>query len=162
MPRAVVGDLVIELNMVSGANSTFTIYDNAGITSGMINSYLNEAHYFLDAHVGGGAEDASDTDTQNIVKAFEINYASARLLSSLIGIVITDGFNYSVGGLDIQRMGAKFQTYDVMIRVRLDVAKSIYRQLYDWFYVYNPTVAQGLNERGTPVTYWSVNQGRGL
>ena len=161
MPVSTIGDITSELNsrepVVSGA--TFTIWDTAGITSGQISDKITEADAYLRNMVGSGPSDATGTFEQSLAKGFEINYAAARLLASIAGIMVTDGFNVNMGGTQIQQQAAKFQQYKEGIEKRLDISKNYIIALHQWFFIYNPEQAQGLDEFGTPVSYWNTSQG---
>lgn len=158
-PISVVSGVVMELNG-TGAGP-FTIYDVSNVTSGVIYQFLEEADATLRQWVGAGPSNSSSgTTTWQMARRFELNYASAKLLASIAGIIVTDGFNYSLGGLDVQRVGAKFQTYEMEIRTRLQITKQIVNQLHEWFLIYTPDNPQGVNERGAPVTYWSTSNPR--
>ena len=102
----------------------------------------------------------SDAAKKEAIKRFEVNYGAAKLAQTILGIVTTDGFNYSVAGLDVQRFGAQFQTYTKFIDDHLEVARSYIKMLHQWFIVFNPDLAEGVNERGTPIHYWSTSPSR--
>lgn len=154
-----VSDIVTELN--GTGSGPYTIYDVAGVTSGVISEKITEADAFLRGMVGSGPSDSpASSIVREQAKRFEINYASAKLLASLIGIIVTDGFNFSLGGLDIQRVGAKFQVYEQQIRVRLDLSKQYIQMLHEWFITYKPDNDLGYTERGTPVQYWTTSNPR--
>lgn len=156
-PIAVVSEIVTECN--GTGTGPYTIFDQGGITSGQISEKITEANAILQGWIGAAASGTSTLLNEQI-KRFEVNYAAARLGASIIGIVTTEGFNVGLGGLDIQRMGAKFQTYVEFIRNHLETAKWYLIVLREWFFVYNPDEPLGYNERGNPITYWSTSQSR--
>ena len=154
MPQSTVADVVAECN--GTGTGPYTIWDVGGVTSGQVYDKIKEADAVLRGWVGDGPSDSTVAKVMEQAKRFEVNYASAKLLSSIIGIISTDGFNYSLGGLDVQRFGAKFQTYEAKIKLHLDLAKWYIVMLHEWFMVYSPENALGYTENGTPVTYWNV------
>lgn len=156
-PQAVVADIVTEMNG-TGAGP-YTIFDVGGVTSGLISNMINEANMVLQSWVGIGSVSGTALLNEQI-KRFETNYASAKVASALIGIITVDGFNYSVGGLAVQRSAPKTQVYESFIKTKLEIAKEYILMLHDRFLVYNPTNAQGYNEHGNPVGYWSTASSR--
>lgn len=134
------------------------MWDVAGVTSGQISAAINEANAFLQGFIGGTV--SGDAVLNEQVLRFEVNYASAKVLLQIFGGTTTDGFNYSVGGLAVQRLGAKLPVYEQEINTRMALAKHYITILHEWFIAFNPTYATGYTERGVPVTYWSTSQPR--
>jgi len=161
MPVSNVQDVVNELNgRGSGLSGVgFTIWDTAAVTSGQVSDKITEADAYLRNMVGSGPSDATGTFEQSLAKGFEINYAASRLLASIAGIQVTDGFNVNLGGTQVQMTQAKFQQYKEGIEKRFEVSKNYIIALHQWFFIYNPEQAQGLDEFGTPVSYWNTSQG---
>ena len=157
-PRAVVLDVINEFG-ASGATPV-TLFNVSNVSSGMIYDKITEANAMLQAQVGLGSTAPSDAAVSEGVKRFEVNYASARLAADLIGVIITDGFNLTTGGISVQRFGAEFQTYEKFIKDHLEIAKWWIQALHPRFFIGNPDNPQGTTERGTPVTTWSVTQSR--
>ena len=157
LPQATVSDVVTECNG-TGAGP-YTIFDNGGVTAGLISGAIFEANALLQAWTSLGAT-SGDAVTNEQIRRFETNYASAKVAANIIGIISIDGFNYSVGGLDVQRMGAKFQTYELFIRKKLDLAEYWIKALRDRSQDVIPTYAQGTNEYGNPIGYWSTSNPR--
>lgn len=153
-PQASVLDVVSEMNGTpTTGNGPYTIFDNGGVTGAQISGAIYEANMVLQTWIGIGSQSGSALLNEQI-KRFETNYASAKVAANIIGIIAIDGFNYSVGGLDVQRMGAKFQTYELFIRKKLEIAKEYVIMLHDRFFVYNTLLPQGSNEFGGAVSYW--------
>ena len=157
-PRAVVSDVTAEC--FATGTGPYTFFNVAGVTSGQISDKITEANAMLQAQVGLGSTAPSDAAVSEGVKRFEVNYASARLAADLIGVIITDGFNLTTGGISVQRFGAEFQTYEKFIKDHLEIAKWWIQALHPRFFIGNPDNQQGTTERGTPVTTWSVSQSR--
>lgn len=155
--QASVQDVVDECD--GTGTGPFTIFQVGGVTSGQINDKIREANVYLQAWVGLGGV-SGDAVTNEQIRRFETTYGSAKLVASIAGIITVDGFNYSVGGLDVQRMGAQFQTMELFVRQKIEIAKWYINGLHDWFLAYNSSEYQGLNEYGSPVNYWSVSQPR--
>ena len=159
-PQASVLDVVLEMNGTPTTGSgPYTVFDVGGVTSALVSGKIFEANMVLQSWVGIGSVSGTALLNEQI-KRFETNYAAAMVASSIIGGITVDGFNYSVGGLDVQRMGAKFQTYELFIRKKLEISKEYIQMLHDRFYVFNPSNAQGSNEYGNPITYWGVSPAR--
>ena len=151
-------ELVAELNGTGAA--PYTIWDVAGVTSGQVALALNDADGYLRRMVGAGPSDSSSAPVQALVKSFERTYWGARLLLNIFGVVTTDGFNYSLGGLDVQRVGAKLEAYKQEIDLRMKHGRELIASLHEWFLVFDPVNPLGVNEYGTPISYWSTSQGR--
>ena len=151
-------ELVAELNGTGTA--PFTIWDVGGVTSGQVAAALNDADGYLRRMVGSGPSDSSSAPVQALVKTFEKTYGGARLLLNIFGIVTTDGFNYSLGGLDVQRVGAKLEAYKQELDLRMKQAGELIVALHEWFLVFDPGNPLGVNEYGTPISYWSTSQSR--
>ena len=155
--QAVVTDIVSEFN--AAGTVPYTLFNVGGITSGQIYDKITEANMALQSWVGlGGAATTSPFQTEQ-VKRFEVCYASARLAADLIGVTITDGFNYSEGGISIQRTTAMRDTYIRFISDHLAIAKEYLKAFNPWFYVYNSVNPEGTTNMGTPVEYWNVSKG---
>lgn len=156
-PIAIPSEVVTECN--GTGTGPYSVFDVAGVTSGAINDKIREANVTLQGFIGDAAS-GTNTLLNEQVKRFEVNYAAAKLAASLVGVVITDGFNVGLGGLEIQRMGAKFQTYVEFIKEHLNTSKWYLIFLQEHFYVYNSEFPTGYNERGTPINYWSTSNAR--
>ena len=156
--QALVSDVVSECNATG--TGPWTFFNVAGVTSGAVYDKITEANMFLQSMVGIGGTTPPNAFAIEQVKRFEVVYGSARLAADLVGVVITDGFNYNLGGLAVQRAGAEMQSYTTFIKNHLDVARTYIHALYQWFWVFNPDFPQGYRENGTPVTYWSVAASR--
>ena len=158
--QAVVNDVVLEMN--AQGTGPYTVFNVPGITSGQIYDKLTEANAALQGWTNAGATPTASISAlaKEQVKRFEVAYACARLGADLIGIEITDGFNYNLGGLAVQRAGAQMQAYTAFIKDHLDIAKEYIKMLHPWFWVMNPDVPQGWTENNTPVTTWSVSSPR--
>ena len=155
-PQASVLEIVSEMNGTpTTGTGPYTIFDNGGVTGALISGAIYEANAMLQAWTGLGGV-SGDAVTNEQIRRFETNYASAKVAANIIGIISIDGFNYSVGGLDVQRMGAKFQTYELFIRKKLDLAEYWIKALRDRSQDVIPTYAQGTNEYGNPIGYWST------
>jgi len=159
-PVSTVAQVTSELNATG--TGPYTIYDVAGITSGQVYDKITEADAYLRRWVGDGPSDSALTVVQEQVRRFETNYASARILMQIAGIITTDGFNYSLAGIDVARVGSKLETYKMEIEKRMALAKWYIVALHDWFIVFNPTFAQGYSETGLPIQYWNVSSPRGV
>lgn len=151
-------ELVAELN--GTGTGPYTIWDVAGVTSGQVATALNDADGYLRRMVGSGPSDSSSAPVQALVKDFERVYGGARLLFNIFGIVTTDGFNYSLGGLDVQRVGAKLEAYKQELDLRMKHAGELIAALHEWFLVFEPSQPRGVDEYGNPVSYWSTSQPR--
>ena len=156
MPQATVAQVVSELN--GEGTGPYTVWGVPSITSGTINGFILDAEALGQGMVGAGPWDSSNAIVQERVRRYETNYAAARLLMSIIGVIATDGFNFDAGGLGIQRFGAMWQTYDLKIRTHLKLAEHYITAMHDWFLVYNQSNTEGSNLFGNPVGYWSVGQ----
>lgn len=157
-PQAVVNDIVLECG-AQGAGP-YTFFNFPGVTSGQVYDKITEANAALQGWTGTGATVSPNALVKEQTKRFEVAYGSARLAADLIGITITDGFNYNLGGLAVQRAGAQMQAYTKFIDDHLKTAKWYIEMLHQWFWVMNPDVPQGWTERNTPVTSWSVSNPR--
>ena len=152
-PQAVVNDVVLEFR--GDGSGPWTLFNVAGVTSGQIYDKITEANATLQGWVSlGSTPTPSDAALVEAQKRFEVNYAAARLAQDLMGITTTDGFNYTIEGTSINRFGAQFQVYEAFIKNHLEVAKYYIQMLHQWFIIYNPEIAQGVNEQGNPVGYW--------
>lgn len=159
-PQASVLEVVIEMNGTpTTGTGPYTIFDNGGVTGALISGAIYEANALLQAWTGLGGT-SGDAVTNEQIRRFETNYASAKVCANVVGIITIDGFNYSVGGLDVQRMGAKFQTYELFIRKKLELAEYWINALRDRSKDVIPDQVQGVNEYGAPITYWSVSSPR--
>lgn len=159
--QALVGDLVSECN--GTGTGPFTLFNTAGVTSGQVYDKIAEANANLQGWIGAGQVNsafAGNPVSKIFVKSYEVNYGSARLAASLAGIIITDDFNVTIGGLAIQREQAAFNEYQAFVKNHLMIAQEIIKMLHQWFFPYNPTMPQGVNEFGAPVTYWSTTGSR--
>jgi hypothetical protein len=160
-PQAVVNDVVSETNgQPLGSAGPWTIFNTAGVTSGQIYDKITQANAMLQQATGLGAVTPSDAQQKEAVKRYEVAHASAYLASDLIGVIITDGFNVTTGGIAIQRQGAQFQTYVQFIKDHLGLAQMWVKMLHPWFFVSSPSNPQGSDEYGNPVGYWSVSPPR--
>ena len=157
-PQAVVGDVVNEFR--ADGTGPWTFFSVAGVTSGQVNDKILEANATLQGWVSIGSVSGSDAAINTAQKAFEVNYASAKLAADLMGAVVTDGFNYTIEGTSINRFGAQFQTYNAFIKNHMEASKWYISMLHQWFIVFNPTNYQGSNEYGNPVTYARVTGAR--
>jgi hypothetical protein len=156
--QAKVSDVVSECN--GTGTGPYTIFNNAGITSGQIFDKVTQANAALQQAVGLGSTTPSDPALVEGIKRFEVAMGSAYLAADLIGVVITDGFNVTTGGIAIQRQGAQQQAYTKFIADHLALAKMWITWLHPWFFVQNPTYYQGSDEYGNPVGYWNVSPPR--
>jgi hypothetical protein len=160
MPQATVADIVSEFNgqsfLLSG---TFTLFNVGGVTSGQIYDKITEANMTLQSWVSLGSNTNPNPFQKEQIKRFEVAYGSARMAADLLGIVITDGFNYSEGGVSVQRQAAIAGAYKEFIDDHLMIAKEYIKAFHQWFWVYNPTANEGYNNNGTPVGYWSTSWG---
>ncbi len=158
MTQAQVTDIVSECN---GAGSgPYTIFNVSNVSSGQIYDRITEANAFLQQSVGlGGATPVNAWQTE-CIKRFEVAYASAHLASNLIGVIITDGFNVTTGGIAIQRQTAQQQAYVRFITDHLNNAMEWRKMLNPWFYPGSPTYPQGSDEYGNPVGYWNTSPAR--
>ena len=157
-PQATVGDVMSEFN-ISGS-APVTLFNVSNITSGQIYDKITEANATLQGWVGLGNVSGADAAINEAQKRFETNYAAARLAADMFGIVITEGFNYSVPGLSMSRTNAQNLAYSAFIDNHLKVAKMYITMLHQWFFVYNSDSPGGVNEYGSPVNYWSVSHPR--
>jgi hypothetical protein len=163
VPQAKVSDVVSEFSFVSGmaaGTGPFTLMNVANVSSGQIYDRITEANAFLQQAVGLGGSTPPNAWQVECVKRFEVAYASAHLASNLIGVVITDGFNVTTGGIAIQRQTAQQQGYVQFIKDHLNNAMEWRKMLHPWFFVNVPTNPQGSDEYGNPVGYWSVSPPR--
>ena len=158
--QATVGDISAEMNGTSGANSTYTIWNQAGVTSGQIYDKITEANMYLQSLVSLGGASGATAFQREQIKRFEVVYGAARLAADLIGVNITDGFNYNIGGLAVQRAGAQMASYTKFIDEHLAVAKAYLSAFHQWFFVFTPDFPQGYKETGTPVQYWQTTTPR--
>lgn len=153
--QAVVNDLVSEC--AGTGTGPYTIFNVAGVTSGQIYDKITESNMYLQSMVSlGGASVSGNAYAVEQIKRFEVNYGAARLAADLFGVTITDGFNYNLGGLAVQRAGAQAQAYTAFIKNHLDVAKQYLVAFHQWFWVFSPDWPQGFRENGTLNGYWSV------
>lgn len=156
---ATVSDVVSECN--GAGTGPYSLFNIGGVTSGQIYDKLTEANATLQGWVSiGGPPTSADNATTEMQKRFEVTYASARLASDLLGGTITDGFNFTIEGTNIQRFGAQFQTYTKFIKDHLDIANFYIKMLHQWFIVYNSSFPEGSNEMGAPVGYWRTGNPR--
>ena len=156
--QAVVTDVVSEFN--GTGSGPYTLFNVGGITSGQIYDKITEANMSLQSWVAlGGTTPVNVFQTEQI-KRFEVCYASARLAADLIGVVITDGFNYAEGGISIQRTTAEYNTYTRFIQDHLAIAKEYIKAFNPWFYVQNSVNPEGTTNFGTPVQYWNISRGQ--
>ena len=152
---ATVSDVVTEFNGVG--SGPYTLFNVAGVTSGQIFDKISEANMYLQSMVGkGGVSYSGNAYLQEQVKRFEVAYGSARLAADLIGINITDGFNYNVGGLAVQRQGAQWQAFKEFIDSHMAIAKGYLTAFHQWFWVFSPDNPTGYRENGSPENYWAV------
>lgn len=158
LTQAVVADVLLEFN-TSGAGPIYTIW-NTQVTSGQVYDKITEANAMLQNWVGAGTVNAAvagNAVAKENVKRYEVNYGSARLAAELAGVIVTDDFNVTIGGLALQREQAAFNEYQAFIKNHLDIAQYYIKALHQWFFPYNPTMAQGVNEYGAPIGYWSTS-----
>ncbi len=139
--QATVTDVVSEFN--GQGTGPYSLFNVGGITSGQIYDKVKEANSFLQQAVSLGASTPSDAGLVEAIKRFEVNYASARLGMDLMGVVTTDGFNYNVAGVSVQRATAEIQAIKTFTDNHLMVAKWWLTQLNPWFYVYNSSNFEG-------------------
>ena len=157
--QAQVSDIQAEFNGSVNSSGIYTLFNVGGITSGQIYDKITESNMALQSWVSlGGATPVSVFQTEQI-KRFEVCYASARLAADIIGVVITDGFNFSEGGITVNRQNAEYLTYTRFITDHMTIAKEYIKAFNPWFYSPNSTMPQGLTNEGTPVSYWSVSRG---
>ena len=159
--QAIVGDVVSEFNgsYTSSGTGPFTLFNVGGITSGQIYDKITEANMSLQSWVALGSATPTSLFQTEQINRFEVCYASARLAADLIGVVITDGFNYAEGGISVQRTTAEYNTYTRFIQDHLAIAKEYIKAFNPWFYVYNSVNPEGSTNTGSPVNYWNVSKG---
>ena len=158
MPYASIADIIAELQGTGG--DPYQIYDWPTVSGSRITDFIEEAEDFARGQVGDQLYEVGISPlTARRVKHFEVHYASGHLIASLLGIVITDGYNYSLGNTQVQRYSPKFQTYMELLRFHLNEAHDWLLTLHDLFFAVNET---GLNEYGSRLLYWNTFQGWGF
>ena len=158
-PQATVFDVLNEFGTAVAGIGPWSVFNNGGVTSGMVADKINSANSVLQGWTGvGGTNGSVLSNTQQ--KWFEVNYAAAALAANLAGLTITDGFNVTLGGLAVQRVTAQQATYTKFIQDHMTIAKEVVKMLHPWFFPYQSTYAQGYDEYGNPVTYWNVSNAR--
>ena len=153
---ASVQDVLTELN-VSGTTGPFTVFGVGGVLSGTIFEHVRGATAMWTQLLGDGLRTSTDTWVLEALARFETHHASATLGG---GQLVTDGFNYSLGGMDVQRVGALQEGYRKKMEQAMEVSKRYLEYLRERAFVFNPTTAWGKNEQGQPVTYWNTTQAR--
>lgn len=158
VPQAKVSDVVSEMN--GTGTGPYTIFNVSNVSSGQVYDRITEANAYLQNAVGlGGATPTNAVQTEAI-KRFEVAFAAAHLASNLVGVIITDGFNVTTGGIAIQRQTAQQQAYVNFIKDHIVIFKDWEKKLHPWFFPGSPTYPQGSDEYGNPVGYWSVSPPR--
>jgi len=159
-PQAQVSDVVTELHgSAPTASSTYTIFNVPNVTSGEIYGKITEANAALQQWTGQGSTTPTDAQAIECIKRYETNFAAAKVAADIIGVIATDGFNVTTGGISIQRTTAEIQTYTKFIKDHMDLAAWWIKQLHPWFYLGTPSFPEGFDEYGNPIGYWSVSQG---
>jgi len=153
MVQAIVGDIVEELQGTSGAGDVFTIWGKGGITSGQIKRYIDKSDNKLRGWVGGGPSDSSDAVVLSNVKDFEISYTCYQLLNASRSVIFTDGHNFTMDGLSIQRATNQLQVYMTGIEQYKDEWKDARKVLITEAYVFNTEEPRGVDEDDIPVRY---------
>lgn len=156
---ATVTDVLTALN-VSGTTGPFTVYGVGGVLSGTINEAIRGATAYWMALLGDGLRTSTDAWTLEALARFETHYAAHTLLGGLRGQLTTDGFNVSLGGMDIQRAGVLMDTFKEEIRRQQDIATRIIEWLRERAFIFQPTSAEGWTATGSPVTYWRTTEAR--
>lgn len=156
--QATVADVVSEFK--GTGTGPYTLFNVSNVTSGQIYDKITQANAMLQNFTGqGGAASPNALVTEGI-KRFEVAMGSAYLASDLAGIIITDGFNVTTGGIAIQRQSAQQQAYTSFIKDHLALAQWWIRALHPWFFPGSPDSPQGTDEYGNPVGYWRVSPSR--
>lgn len=133
-----------------------TIFNVPNITSGQVYDKLTQANAYLQQWTSVGGVTPSDVQQVEAIKRFEVNFASAYLAADLAGVLITDGFNITTGGIAVARETAMFNQYSKFIEDHLTLMKMWLAALHPWTSVQVPNYAQGYNEYGNPVSYWGT------
>ncbi len=157
-PQAVVQDVITEVRGLG--TGPWTVFNVPNVTSGEVFAKINEANAGLQQWTGAGGTTPTDAQAVEAIKRYETNFASAKLVADIIGVIATDGFNVTNNGISIQRTTAEIQTYTKFIKDHLDLAQWWLKSLHPWFYAGTPNFPEGFNEYGFPVDYWSISRGQ--
>ncbi len=83
-------------------DDNFTLY-GMKINQSVAESIVSQCYEYTTELIGAAAIVATDASTVRKVRGFVSNYAALRILGILNGVAITKHFNYSSGGLNIQK-----------------------------------------------------------
>jgi len=94
--------LMSSMGATGPVSGQYTIFGMA-IHQNTVEALVSQAYDYTTELIGEGAIVATDTSTVRKIKGFISSYAAIRILAVLTGTSITTHFNYTSGGLNIQK-----------------------------------------------------------